>query len=86
VAINKPATAASSASNTLSLQRTILGYSPRALQDQYRALRAVLRAGRELAAAGRLHPDSEPSAYATSIRQWASLSSQLPSKVSSWCM
>jgi len=50
---------------------TMFQVAPRALQDQYRALRAVLRAGRELAAAGRLNPDSEPSAYATSIRQWA---------------
>jgi len=41
------------------------------LQKQFQPARAVLRAGRELAATGKFHPDSEPTAYADSIRQYA---------------
>lgn len=45
--------------------------APRAVQEQFRPLRAVLRAGRQLADAGRLHPDSNPQTYAEFVRQWA---------------
>lgn len=41
------------------------------LQQRYAPIRAVLRAGTALADAGRFHPDSDPAAYATSIRQWS---------------
>jgi hypothetical protein len=40
-------------------------------QEKYKGVRAVMRAGRELAAAGKLHPDSDPAAYVISIRQYA---------------
>jgi hypothetical protein len=42
-----------------------------AIQQRLRPLRHVLKAGRELADAGRLHPDSEPKGYADSVTQWA---------------
>src|SRR5579864_3282565 len=41
------------------------------IQKKYKPVRAVIRAGRELAEAGNFHPDSEPKAYADSIRQYA---------------
>ncbi|MGB9245016.1 MAG: hypothetical protein WCC03_16815 [Candidatus Acidiferrales bacterium] len=41
------------------------------IQENYKPVRAVIRAGRELAEAGKFHPDSEPKAYADSIRQYA---------------
>jgi hypothetical protein len=41
------------------------------IQKKYKPVRAVIRAGRELAEAGKFHPDSEPKAYADSIRQYA---------------
>ncbi len=45
--------------------------APQALQNQYKPVRGVLRAGREAAAAGKFHPDSEPRDYADTIRQYA---------------
>jgi hypothetical protein len=41
------------------------------IQEQYKPIRFVIRAGRELAAAGKFHPDSDPAAYILSIRQYA---------------
>ena len=41
------------------------------VQEKYKPVRAVIRAGRELAEAGKFHPDSEPKAYMDSIRQYA---------------
>jgi len=51
-------------------QQRRIGSQP-AIQQRLRPLRNVLKAGRELADAGRLHPDSEPKGYADSITQWA---------------
>ena len=45
--------------------------APQAIQQTYAPAKPVLRAGRELAAAGKLHPDSDPKAYVDSIRQYA---------------
>jgi len=45
--------------------------APQEVQQSYSSLREVLRAGRELADAGLLNPDSDPLGYAASIRQWA---------------
>ncbi len=45
--------------------------APQAAQEQYRPIRGVLRAGREAAAAGKFHPDSDPKEYAETIRQYA---------------
>ena len=45
--------------------------APKAVQEQYRPVRGVLRAGREAAHAGKLHPDSEPNEYAEAIGQYA---------------
>jgi len=42
-----------------------------ALQQKYQPMRLVLQAGRALAEKGKLHPDSEPQAYADSIRQYS---------------
>jgi len=42
-----------------------------ALQDKYKPLLPLLRAGREAAAQGKLHPDSDPNEYAKSILQYA---------------
>jgi len=50
--------------------------APQAVQDRYKFIRPVLQAGRELAAAGKFHPDSDPGEYANDIRQyslWAKL-------------
>jgi hypothetical protein len=41
------------------------------LQQKFGPMRLVLQAGRALAEKGKLHPDSDPSAYADSIRQYA---------------
>ena len=45
--------------------------APRAVQQEYRPIRGVLRAGREAAAAGKFHPDSDPKEYAETIQQYA---------------
>ncbi|MBI1874546.1 MAG: hypothetical protein HYS05_11790 [Acidobacteria bacterium] len=45
--------------------------APPQVQQQFQSLRAVLRAGRRLAGAGRLRPDSDPRAYVDAIKQWA---------------
>jgi hypothetical protein len=45
--------------------------APPEVQEQYKPIRAVIRAGRELAEAGKFSPDSEPKAYVESIRQYA---------------
>jgi hypothetical protein len=42
-----------------------------AVQGMYKPLLPLLRAARELVAGGKLHPDSDPQAYATSITQYA---------------
>src|SRR5262249_52275975 len=42
-----------------------------AAQKQFRPLRTILKAGHELEDQGKLHPDSEPKAYAIFIRQFA---------------
>ena len=41
------------------------------LQRKFKPLQRVLGAARKLNAAGRLHPDSEPAAYLSSIKQYA---------------
>ena len=41
------------------------------IQEQYKPIRSVMRAGRELAAAGKFHPDTDATAYIISIRQYA---------------
>jgi hypothetical protein len=53
--------------------------APQALQDKFKPIRSVLRAGRELAENGLLHPDSDPEEYANDIRQYA-----LWSKLENW--
>lgn len=47
-----------------------------AMQQNFAPLKQVLAAGRALAEKGKLHPDSEPNAYADSIRQYAVWSKQ----------
>jgi hypothetical protein len=47
-----------------------------AMQQNFAPLKQVLQAGRVLAEKGKLHPDSEPNAYADSIRQYAVWSKQ----------
>jgi hypothetical protein len=50
--------------------------APPAVQEKYKPVRAILEAGRKLAAAGQLHPDSAAAAYADFVRQhalWAEL-------------
>jgi hypothetical protein len=41
------------------------------LQQKFAPMRRILQASRRLERAGRLEPDSDPAAYAHSIRQWA---------------
>jgi hypothetical protein len=41
------------------------------IQERYKPIRMVMRAGRELAAAGKFHPDSDADAYNDSIRQYS---------------
>jgi len=53
--------------------------APQAVQDKLSPVRAVMQAGRELAAAGKFHPDSDAAAYNDSIRQYA-----LWSKIEGW--
>lgn len=53
--------------------------APQAVQDRYGQIRFVLQAGRELAVAGKFHPDSEPQAYMDSIRQYS-----LWAKIENW--
>jgi hypothetical protein len=50
---------------------TIYQVAPQDLQQRYGPMRSVLRAGRAVAEAGGLNPDSNPLAYATAIQQWA---------------
>jgi hypothetical protein len=45
--------------------------APEPVQQRYRSMRRLLEAGRSLAQAGVLNPDSEAGAYATFISQWA---------------
>jgi hypothetical protein len=50
--------------------------APQAVQQKYLPIHSVLQAGSKLAAAGKFHPDSDPTAYADFIRQhalWAQL-------------
>jgi hypothetical protein len=47
-----------------------------AMQQNFAPLKQILQAGRTLAEKGKLHPDSEPNAYADSIRQYAVWSKQ----------
>ena len=53
--------------------------APPAVQDKLSPARAVMQAGRELAAAGKFHPDSDAAAYNDSIRQYA-----LWTKIEGW--
>jgi hypothetical protein len=53
--------------------------APQAVQDKFGGIRSVLQAGRELAAAGKFHPDSDADAYKDSIRQYA-----LWTKIGNW--
>jgi hypothetical protein len=53
--------------------------APQAVQDKFSGIRQVLQAGRELAAAGKFHPDSDADAYNDSIRQYA-----LWTKIGNW--
>jgi hypothetical protein len=50
---------------------SIFEVSDSATQDQYAPAREILHASRRLQAAGELMPDSEPTDYFHSIRQWA---------------
>jgi hypothetical protein len=52
-------------------QGTPYAVAPPAVQKRFRPLLEVLKTAHRVAAAGRLHPDSEPTAYAHSITQWA---------------
>jgi len=45
--------------------------APPEVQERYKPIRAVIRAGRELAAAGKFHPDGDAADYIISIRQYA---------------
>jgi len=53
--------------------------APQAVQDKFKPMASVLRAGRELAGKGQFHPDSDPKAYNDSIRQYS-----LWAKVENW--
>jgi len=53
--------------------------APQAVQDKFNGIRSVLQAGRELAAAGKFHPDSDVPSYMDSIRQYA-----LWTKIEGW--
>jgi hypothetical protein len=53
--------------------------APQAVQVKFSGIRQVLQAGRELAAAGKFHPDSDADAYNDSIRQYA-----LWTKIGNW--
>ena len=53
--------------------------APQAVQDKFAGIQQVLQAGRQLAAAGKFHPDSDPATYEDSIRQYA-----LWSKIENW--
>jgi hypothetical protein len=48
-------------------------------QQQFAPMTRVLQSARRLADAGRLHPDSNPAAYADSIKQWS-----LWSRIEKW--
>jgi len=50
---------------------TMFRAADQALQEQAAPLRRVLRAANRVQQAGLLNPDSDPTAYFTSIRQWA---------------
>jgi len=50
---------------------TLYRIAPPSVQEKFRPIVPVLQAGRELTDAGRLTPDSEKSAYETSIQQYA---------------
>lgn len=50
---------------------TLYRIAPLAVQEKLKPLSAILRAGHKLADSGKLHPDSEPKAYAAFIRQFA---------------
>ena len=58
---------------------TLYRIAPQAIQEKFQPLRSILQAGHSLADKGQLHPDSEPKAYATFIRQFA-----LWSKLEKW--
>lgn len=45
--------------------------APPSVQAKYQGVSSVLRAGRELAARGTLHPDSDPKQYADAIQQYS---------------
>lgn len=45
--------------------------APPAVQAKYQGVLSVLRAGRDLAARGALHPDSDPRQYADAIQQYS---------------
>ncbi len=53
--------------------------APQPVQDRYGQIRFVMQAGRELAAAGKFHPDSDAAAYNDSIRQYS-----LWAKIENW--
>jgi hypothetical protein len=50
---------------------TLYRVADQTLQRRYAPLRNILQAGRELAAQGQLHPDSDPTAYLDAAKQWA---------------
>jgi hypothetical protein len=50
---------------------TVFRVAPPEIQRQHQGARDVLNAGRRLLDAGGLHPDSDPTEYFHSIRQWA---------------
>jgi hypothetical protein len=50
---------------------TVYRVADASLAQRFRSLTSVVRAGGRLARTGGLHPDSEPGAYADSIKQWS---------------
>ena len=50
---------------------TLFKVADQAIQQQYAPMKNILQAARKLTEAGRLHPDSDPTAYGDAIRQWA---------------
>lgn len=49
----------------------LLRLAPSEVQQKYEPMSKVLQSGYRVAKAGALHPDSNPSAYADSIKQWS---------------
>jgi len=50
---------------------TLYRVAPATVQQKFKPMRSILEAGHKLADKGQLHPDSEPKAYETFVRQFA---------------